>query len=189
MSYGLTFYTGSYKNLREEIQNPSAGFFKKLQDNWENLYDPDEGESLETTLREGLAELQKAAAANTETKLGVKGESALIAAIQSHGQELGTLEHSGSGGEEFRDEFLDGVAAQILDFPALGKRLTGRPIFGIKTLEYPSWGGLNHDELMKIKDNPPPSTGKKDFDEWLADLLGFLKKAKDGGGDLLTIYR
>ncbi|HEX9962726.1 MAG TPA: hypothetical protein VGB00_17475, partial [Pyrinomonadaceae bacterium] len=191
MSYGLTFYTGSYKNLREEIQNPSADFFKKLQDNWENLYDPDEGESLETALREGLAELQKAAAANTETKLGVKGEMALVGAIQSHGRELGTLEHSGSGGEEFREEFLGGVASEIFDFPKLAEFLTGRPFFGVRTLEYPSWGWLLHDEILKFENNSPQTANeyKKDFDEWLADLLGFIKKAKENGNDLMTVYR
>ena len=188
MSYGLTFYTISYKGLRDEILKPSDDFLKKLQETWKTVYDPGAGESFETALDEGLAELKKAVAEN-KTQLSTKGELAFVAAIETYGQELGTLEHSSSGGEEFREEFLEGVAAKTFNFPHFGKYLTNRPLFGFKTLEYPSWGGFLHGELLKLQDYDSASTGNEDFKKWFADLAIFIKQAKDSGKDLLTIYR
>ena len=188
MSYGLTFYTASYKGLRDEMVNPSDDFLKKLQETWKTVYDPGAGESFETALNEGLAELKTAVAEN-KTQLSTKGELAFVAAIETYGQELGALEHSSSGGEEFREEFLEGFAAKVFNFPHFGKYLTNRPLFGFKTLEYPSWGGFLHNELLKLDDHDSGSTGNKDFKEWFTDLEKFIKQAKDADKDLLTIYR
>lgn len=191
MSYGLTFYLGSYEQLRDEILNPSEGFLEKLQDKWKNLYAPSAGETFEDALKEGLVELKKAVSANTKTKLSIKGELALVGAIQSEGKELGTLVHSSAGGDQFREDFLNGAAAGIFNLPGFGDYLTKRPVFGISTLEYPSWGYLLHNQILELEgnDNQPTIANKKDFDEWFVDLRRFIKQAKDAGSDLLTIYR
>ena len=189
MSYALEFYTASYKDLHGEILKPSEDFLQKLRENWQKVYAPAAGESFEDALDAGLSELRKGIAEKT-TDLTIKGQLALIAAIEAGGRRLGLLEQPTGSGEEFREEFLNGAAAEKFKLPQFGEYLTNRALFGFKTLEYPSWGGLLRDELMRLEDvSASTSTGKKDFDEWLAELSKIIDQAKKAGQDLLTVYR
>lgn len=189
MSYALAFYTVSYKGLRDEILKPSKDFLEKLRETWKTVYEPETGESFESALDEAFAELKKSLAEN-KPELSTKGELAFVAAIESSGRKLGLLEQPTSGGDEFRDDFLNGVAAKIFNLPVFGDYLTKRPLFGFKTLEFPSWGGLVKDELTKLENvAAPPPTGNRDFDGWLAELARIIGAAKDAGRDMLTTYR
>lgn len=190
MSYSLTFYTGSHDGLRAELLNPSEDFQNRLRSAWQQVYEPDEGESPEDALAEGLGEIAKAVSVGGG-RLSAKGEFALAAAIESHGQELGSLVHSSSGGEEFREEFLNGLAAASFDQPRLGTYLTHRPLFGLNANGYPDWGYLLRDELAQLVGyyKKPTVEPEKEMGSWLAELVELLKRAKDADEDLITLYR
>ncbi len=189
MSYGLTFYSASFEGLRGEILKPSKDFLEKLRETWKTVYAPGKGESLEAGLDEGLTDLKKNIA-EEKNDLAVEGVLALVAAIETYGEKLGTLEQPTGAGEMFRDEFLDGAAAKAFDFTRFGEYLTSRELFGYKPLDYPSWGALFRNELIKLSDvSASTSTGNEDFDAWLTDLAKFIKQAKEAGRDLLTVYR
>jgi hypothetical protein len=190
MSYELTFYADSYKKLHDDILRPPDDFRKNLAESWSRVYEPDEGEAAETALEAGMTELAKAVAENKKTRLSTTGELAFVAAIEAHARRLGTLAHSSAGGEEFRREFLDRRAAENFNFPNLGGYLTRRPLYGIVTLEYPSWGCLLAAEIAELENDFRPAPGTKgEFAEWLAELVRFVEQAKKERFDLLTLYR
>jgi len=189
MSYGLSFYSISYQGLYSDLLEPSKEFREKIAETWKTVYAPDEGETYEAGLDEGLAEL-KNSIMERKNKLSTKGQLALVAAIEAGGQKLGTLEQPTGGGEEFRETFLMETAGKAFNMERFGEFVVSRGLFGFKSLEYPGWGGLLAAELAKLADvKLPPATGSEDFDEWLTELARIVAEAKETGKDLLTTYR
>jgi hypothetical protein len=192
MSYELTFYAGSHDGLRKNLLQPSEDFLKRVGTKWESVYQPTGGESYDETLREGLHEITEAIEAGGDDKrLGVKAELALVAVIETDGKKLGSLAHSSSGGDEFREEFLDALAAKCFHESKLRDYLTHRPIYGITATSYPDWGYLLQTQIVQLVSGykPPSSEIGSDMGRWLADLFQIFQRSKDEGGDLFTLYR
>ena len=189
MSYALTLYQGSLEAVAEGIRAPKKPTAARLLTAWKGIYAGSPGEDLEATLHEALGMV--AARMKLPPAMGpLKVEAAIVAMIEATTTKLGPLEHSSSGGEQFREEFLGETMAEILGAPGFERTMTNRPLFGYRAKDYPSWGFLRQEELAKLA-IPTDATGlvfDPDQRPWLEDLLVMLGKARSSGLDLLTVY-
>jgi hypothetical protein len=109
--------------------------------------------------------------------------------VRAAGTLTGTIDHSSSGGDWFRQEFLGHLAAGLIgDQPA--QYLLDRPIDGVTSTPdaYPTLGWLSHDEITEaLAFAAHPATVGADAED--TDLLDTVLAALQGcTADLVTIY-
>jgi hypothetical protein len=112
--------------------------------------------------------------------------------VRAHGYGYGTLEHTSSGGDEFRRRFLSIAAVDRYGRNAVAN-LFNRPLGGLSWYEYPMLGHLTVAEVMAavehIGDDPPPVDPEHPSDQ--AELLVLddaLIRSARFGLELHTIY-
>lgn len=119
----------------------------------------------------------------------VDGDRALyvVAVVRTLGEHMEALDHTSSGGEEFR-ELLDGPAARRLG-PDLIDHLLGRPLEGLTWAEYPSIGWASAGELRRAADRMPPPAGEEvDPFKILRNLDLTVRVGAETGSDIVSIY-
>jgi hypothetical protein len=103
------------------------------------------------------------------------------------GEHFGSLEHTSSGGEEFR-AYLDGPASQLLG-RELVDHLLGRRLDRATWAEYPSIGWASAHELrMAANRGAPPPAEIDDPYEIVRDLEHIVRIAAATGRDIVSIY-
>lgn len=117
---------------------------------------------------------------------------AMAAAVRFLGERIGEVPHSSRGGPKFRQLFAPGVLSPVFGVALPLHDLLQRPLLGLVSTEYPSWGGLKKTEVDKLLQDaaldPVPSMGDADYDAWLYELGEALRQAKDARMDLVTLY-
>ena len=188
MSHALTFYQGSLDAIAANFRAPNARFYDSLLRPFKQMYAGVRGEDIEATLREAMRTIFTSMQ-NPPRPGPLSVEAAIAAGIVSQGTEVGSLAHSNSGGEPFRDDFLGGVAAEMVGESRLEEYLTRRPLFGFRPKDYPRWGFLLKAELANSGTETPEHIDNPDMRSWLKEFLPILKQARESGQDLLTVYR
>lgn len=114
----------------------------------------------------------------------------VAAVVRSAGHHYGSLEHTSSGGEEFRRRFLPGPAATRYGHDAVA-HLVSRDLAGLTWEEYPRLGHLTAAEVAEVAAaiTGPPAIGDHPEDAGpLAVLDGALTRTARFGGELHGIY-
>jgi hypothetical protein len=118
---------------------------------------------------------------------------AVVAAIGELGRPIGSVDHSSSGGDWFRDEIIAGPVAEVLGDELAG-HLLSRPLNGITWPEYPGVGWATNPELRaavaRADEREDDVAGRLDSDdaELLETIVGAVRSAADSGSDLVTTY-
>ena len=188
MSYALTFYQGSLDAIAANFRAPNTRFYESLLPPFRQMYAGVHGEDIGATLTEAMRTIFTSMQ-NPPRPGPLSVEAAIAAGIISQGTELGSLPHSSSGGEAFREDFLGGVAAEIVGESRLEEYLTRRPLFGFRPKDYPGWGYLLKAELAKGGVQQAGNIDDADMRAWLKDFLPIFNQARESGQDLLTVYR
>jgi hypothetical protein len=111
--------------------------------------------------------------------------------VRAAGTLTGSIDHSSSGGDWFRQEFLGHLAAGLIG-DQTAQNLLDRPIDGVTsttdTSAYPTLGWLSHDEITEaLAHAAHPATVDADAED--TDLLDTVLAALHGcTADLVTIY-
>jgi len=119
----------------------------------------------------------------------VGGDRALyvVAVVRTLGEHMEALDHTSSGGDEFR-ELLDGPAARRLGRDLID-HLLGRPLEDLTWAEYPSIGWASTGELRRAADRMAPPAGEEDDPfEILRNLELTVRIAAHTGRDIVSIY-
>lgn len=111
------------------------------------------------------------------------------------GRWFGALPHTSSGGDQFRDWFLPGLASATLG-DELIHYLTGRPLVGLVWVEYPMFGWATNAELRKaLLRGLGPLDNSEELDLNTADsveavwaLVDAVTQMATNELDLVTIY-
>jgi len=116
---------------------------------------------------------------------------AMCGIIRAQGTQVGTLDHSSSSGELFRDEFLGALPSKI-GLPGKPEEIVSRPLSGLVHPLYPSWGGLTKFEIDQVFRTVSienlPLFDDSDLDGWLYDFVDSLTAVQEQNSDLVTLY-
>ncbi|MBK8253075.1 MAG: hypothetical protein IPK82_10440 [Polyangiaceae bacterium] len=117
------------------------------------------------------------------------GRICTIALIQAHGTTIGSLDHASASAQAFHRSFLGRkMTREQFGDEDLGAKLIGRPLCNLACDDIPAWGWLSHEELRRLRLNPPEETREDAIGEWLEDLRDLLTDARVAGQDLVTVY-
>jgi hypothetical protein len=111
--------------------------------------------------------------------------------VRAAGTLTGSIDHSSTGGEWFRNEFLGHLAAGLIG-DQTAQHLLDRPIDGVTstldTAAYPALGWLSHEEITEaLAHATHPATAGADSED--TDLLDTVLVALQRcTTDLVTIY-
>ncbi len=115
----------------------------------------------------------------------------VAAIVKAVGHRYGSLDHTSSGGEDFRRRFLAGPAAARYGRDAVA-RLFARDLGGLLWEEYPRLGHLTVPEVAAVAEmvrrEPPQSPGHPDDVGQLQVLDDALTRAARFGLELHVIY-
>lgn len=116
------------------------------------------------------------------------------AVLEKTGEFIDSVSHSSSGGDWFRDEFVEGTLADLIGADAAGFLLE-RDLAGTTWEGYPSMGWLTGAELAGViaKLDEAGDAALTDLDdpeaeELLAPLVDILRATAATGQDLVTVY-
>lgn len=196
MGYSLEFYSLSWHTLRAKVaaRRPEvlAGAWAQAE---AGTFYEGRAERPRAVWARALDELSGALAragpdAAEPVVLSDDAGLALVAVVRHLGRYHGAVVHASASGEAFLDGFLGGVAARLLAEPNLTELLTARPLLGLASDVFPSWGGLSASELHRMlqPDLPSPDGLEDSFRSWLEDLAALLRDAADDRSDLVTLY-
>lgn len=153
---------------------PAAGSVPdRIADTW-----PDLARAVEGAVRDGGA------------RLFAEHAQVVAAAIREAGHHYGSLEHTSSGGDEFRRRFLSGPAAARYGRDSVTNLLT-RGVGGLHAEEYPRFGHLTAAEVAAIAGrlaDPPDLSEHPEDATALSVLDGALRRAARFGMELHAIY-
>lgn len=117
---------------------------------------------------------------------------AFAALVRARGARLGELSTTSRGSNKFRSALRSELAKPLLNPEVRLDNLLHRPLFGMGRKGYPSWGGLDKEEILRavgdrtLDDFPPIED--EDAEQWLYALGGLLIDAKLMDKDLVTLY-
>jgi hypothetical protein len=201
VSINLEFYAVAWSDIAGAIGSRDRRLFSKILKKTEpafeevfELEDFDGGPDFERGLERWIdGELGKGAAANRSLKVTNLGDAlGFVALIYFYGRMVGSLNHTITAGEVFRDEFLLGAAQHALQPPYSLEFVLSRPILGYESDDYPYWGGLSRPELQAMKTalarDAPESENNPDVDGWLVELWDAMGSTLLEGKDLITSY-
>jgi hypothetical protein len=200
VSFNLEFYAVAWSDVSAAIGSRNRRLFAKVlkatEPYFEEVFGPEDfedGPDFELGLERWIdGEVE---APGTDETVGITnlGDAlGFVALTRFYGQLVGSLNHSSSAGDLFRNEFLLGVAEKLLRPPGSLELLLSRPIVGYESEDYPFWGGLGRSELRlldpKLGPDAPMWEASPDIDEWLVGLWNGLKASLEAEKDLITIY-
>jgi len=117
---------------------------------------------------------------------------AFASLLSGLGTPLGAIQHSSTGGDQYRRRFLGLEAPKALAAGVDLQCLTGRPIFGLYHADFPSWGALSAEEVQSVvKDRTAddlPYLDDSQMAAWLFELWDFLTAAAGSREELVTVY-
>jgi len=200
MSVNLEFYAVAWTDVSAAIGCRNRRLFstilKKTDSYFEEVFDPedfDDGPDFEVGLERWIDGDVDAPEDGEPTTIVNLGDAlGFVALVRFHGQLVGSLNHSISAGDRFRQGFLLGAAQRLVHAPFSLEQLLSRPVVGYESDDFPFWGGLKRAELGQLREavtkDVPSWEADSDIDEWLLDLWNSLRGSMEAGRDLITIY-
>jgi hypothetical protein len=200
VSLNLEFYAVAWADIAEAVGSSDRRLFgrilKKTEPYFDEIFEPedfDDGPDFELGLERWIeGELENGAGNSPFSVVNLGDALGFLGLVRFYGRLVGTLNHSMTGGDLFRDEFLLGVAQDVIHPPYSFELLVSRPILGYERDDFPYWGGLGRMELNALKavlgQDAPTWENNPDIDSWLAEFWSALASTVGEGKDLITIY-
>jgi hypothetical protein len=201
MGYGIEFWAGSVDEILQTLQNPTvSNVSDEVIARWAAMAEEhleEEVSDMRTLLSKSAAALLSSSATNEPE---IVEKLLVVALVRHHGALVGSTQHSGRGGDDFRTfvaEFGESVyGLPKEDLPGnLLELLTSRTFGeGHAAEDYPCWGYLTKKELeacFQRRKNEKASSILEEADdnaEWFSDIDASLKAALTQGKDVLCIY-
>ena len=169
---------------------------RKVEPDWSELFE--DGQVLEADWEKGIHHwifLPKRPEGQEGEVQGIEnaGEQlGFVALVLYLGRLAGSLDHSISSGEFFRETFLEQTCGTWLrpTFPM--DYLLSRPILGYESEDFPYWGGLLQSEIGSVRERLMDEEAIDFEDEnlagWAEDLQSALTAILEDGTDLVTLY-
>jgi hypothetical protein len=199
VSLSLEFYTVSWAQVQTAIGCRRRRLFSEIRDQtdayFEEWFEPEDFEG-GPDIEAGLERWIEGEVAMGETlphRVEHLGDAlGFVALTRFYGRQIGSLNHTITSGDLFRESFLLGAAQQLLNPPFSLEELISRPILRYESEDFPFWGGLSNTELSalrsKLQEDAPTWEADPDIDTWLLELWNALGAAVEEGQDLITIY-
>ena len=202
MGYNLELYQLDWQQLRETIGSGDRELVAAIDANFDpRMFKGDDSAQRHILWRKVVEALvagrrgseirQRTADPSFREEVTDLAALAMCGIIRSLGVKVGMLEHSGSGGDVFREEFLAALPS-ALGIPITGEDIICRPLSGMLHKLYPSWGGLTRAEIDKVFQTVSmdelPTLGDSDLDGWLYDFMDALEAVHEKNSDLVTLY-
>ena len=131
----------------------------------------------------GLAATVAQAMAQGGGRLVAEYSNYLAALVRAVGFHYGSVDHTSSGGDEFRHRFLAGPAADRYGRDAVA-HLFARDVGGLVCEEYPRLGHLTADEVAatvaRLRNPPPPGDHPDDVNALLVFDRALARAARHG---------
>ena len=200
MSVNLEFYAVAWRDVADAIGSRDRRLFskilKKSEPNFDEVFeaeDFDGGPDFERGLERWIDGVVGTGTTKRTVKVLNLGDTlGFLALVQFYGRMVGTLNHTITAGEMFRDEFLLTAAQNALRPSYSFELILSRPILGYERDDYPYWGGLTRAELHMLKArlerDAPVWEADPDVDGWLQEFWDGLGSTVLDGKDLITIY-
>lgn len=117
-----------------------------------------------------------------------------VRALDAIGKRVGSVTHSSGGGNWFRGDFMDGVAAPLIGAEPVSF-LLDRELAGMRWDGYPSMGWLTRAELAEVitrldeaGEEAVARVADPESAETLEDFIGILRAVAAAGRDAVTCY-
>src|SRR5579863_2281998 len=176
MSGCLEFFSVSWKELSGAIGSRHRGLYrkvlKKTESLFEEVYEADDfegGPDFEEGLDRWIQNEVKTSEGGVLPIENLGGGLGFLALVRYFGKQVGTMTHTGGGGDKFR-AFLQNQAQEALGRSIPIGHLIDRPILDVSSALDFSWGGLEAKELAllasKLAGDAPEFTDDEDHDIW-----------------------
>ncbi|HMF58085.1 MAG TPA: hypothetical protein VK619_17205 [Pyrinomonadaceae bacterium] len=202
MGYILEFYSLNWSELQSLLRSGDESTIKATLEASERIFrgEPRADVDWKGALRDLITGSRgKQLAARGAEPLGLMPEEpspaealAIVAILRAHFNQTGEIIHTTRGGPKFRHMFNASFKPAIFNSMNLLELLLERPLFGLLSHGYPSWGGLKREEIAKLLglrtlDNLPPIRDT-DYEVWLYELCQVLLDVQSYQTDLITLY-
>lgn len=137
-----------------------------------------------------VAELTKGETGGSPEKVAERA----AAVLEDIGEYIDSVSHDSSGGDWFRDEFIDGTLADLIGAEPAGF-LVGRELAGTEWEDHPAMGWLTKAELERViatldeaGDEALIEVDDAQSEELLEAVVDALRAAVTIGNDLIVVY-
>lgn len=199
MGYAIEFYSLDWPRLGSAFGSGNAAILPTLAARRTQLMAGDPGRgtnwahALEDFIHGRSGPVRRDGSPGPAPRRVTPDEAVAIAfLVRLAGRRIGEVQHSTRGGRAFRNLLERGALTTVLPQLPWTRHILRRPLCGLVSDDYPTWGGLTRRELAQLQQtgklSPPLALSDPDEASWACDLLLALDDAAQAGQDLVTLY-